>query len=118
MDVSPQSLAGLSLAEKRLLLAELLQERANRSTSVFPLSHGQRGLWFLYQMDRRSPAYNICYPSRIRSPLDPAAFRRAVQSLVDRHPSLRTTFEERDGELLQHVHDRPPLPFEVVDAST
>ena len=29
MEISPQSLAGLSLAEKRMLLAELLQERAN-----------------------------------------------------------------------------------------
>src|SRR4051794_34372384 len=113
MDFSPQSLAGLSLAEKRLLLAELLQERANQSASVFPLSHGQRGLWFLYQMDPRSPAYNVCYPSRIRSPLDLAAFRRAVQALIDRHPGLRTTFEERGGELLQRVHERPPLPFDV-----
>ena len=40
-----------------------------------------------------------------------------VQELVDRHPGLRTTFEERDGALLQRVHERPPLPFEVVDAS-
>src|SRR5438067_2318278 len=118
MDFSPQSLAGLSLAEKRLLLAELLQERANRSAAVFPLSHGQRGLWFLYQMDRRSPAFNVCYPSRIRSPLDLAAFRRAVQALVDRHPGLRTTLEERDGTLLQRVQDKPPLPFEVIDASS
>jgi amino acid adenylation domain-containing protein len=114
----PRSLAGLSLAEKRMLLAELLQERANQSATVFPLSHGQRGLWFLYQMDRQSPAYNVCYPSRIRSPLDLAAFRRAVQSLIDRHPSLRTTFEEHNGTLLQRVHERPWLPLEVTDASS
>src|SRR5262249_54795890 len=86
-------------------------------SAVFPLSHGQRGLWFLHQMDPQSSAYNVCYPSRIRSPLDLSAFRRAVQELVDRHPGLRTTFEERDGALLQRVHERPPLPFEVGDAS-
>ena len=82
MKTPPRSLAGLSLVEKRMLLAELLQERASQSASAteFPLSHGQRGLWFLYQMDRQSPAYNVCYPSRIRSPLDLTAFRRAVQT--------------------------------------
>src|SRR5689334_12397637 len=117
MELSPETLAGLSLAEKRMLLAELLRERASQS-AAFPLSHGQRGLWFLYQMDRRSPAYNVCYPSRIRSPLDLAALRRALQALVDRHAGLRTTFEERDGTLLQRVHERPPLPFEVIDASS
>lgn len=116
MSMSPESLAGLSLAEKRILLAQLLQERASRTT-VFPLSHGQRGLWFLYQMDRRSPAYNVCFPSRVRSLIDLDAFRRAAQTLVNRHPSLRTTFEERDGELLQRVHESLPVPFEVIDAS-
>ncbi len=117
MEISPQSLAALSLAERRMLLAELLQERATQAATVFPLSYGQRGLWFLYQMDRRSPAYNVCYPSRIRSPLDLAAFRRSVQTLVDRHPCLRTTFEERDGALVQRVHEQPPLPLVVTDAS-
>ena len=118
MTIAPQSLAGLSLAEKRRLLAQLLQEKAEQSAAVFPLSHGQRGLWFLHQMDPRSSAYNVCYPSRIRSPLDLSAFRRAVQKLIDRHPGLRTTFEERDGELLQRVHEQPPLPLEVIDASS
>src|SRR5881227_2386168 len=97
MESSPQSLAGLSLAEKRMLLAQLLQERANRSAALFPLSHGQRGLWFLYQMDRLGSAYNVGYPSRIRTPLDLAAFRRAMRALLDRHPGLRTTFEQREG---------------------
>ncbi len=117
MNMPTESLAGLSLAEKRMLLAQLLQERASRTT-VFPLSHGQRGLWFLYQMDRLSPAYNVCYPARVRSPIDLDAFRRAAQTLVNRHPSLRTTFEERDGELLQRVHEKLPVPFEVIDASS
>jgi hypothetical protein len=92
MATVPQSLAGLSLAEKRMLLAQLLQEKADQSATVFPLSYGQRGLWFLHQMDRQGASYNVCYPSRIRSPLDLAAFRRAVQKLIDRHPGLRTTF--------------------------
>ncbi len=117
MATVPQSLAGLSLAEKRMLLAQLLQEKADQPPAVFPLSYGQRGLWFLHQMDRQSASYNVCYPSRIRSPLDLAAFRRAVQKLIDRHPGLRTTFEERDGVLLQRVHERLPLPLEVIDAT-
>jgi hypothetical protein len=67
-------------------------------------------------MDPQGSAYHVCYASRIRSPLDLPAFRRAVQTLVDRHPGLRTTFEERDGVLLQRVHESPPLLLEVIDA--
>jgi amino acid adenylation domain-containing protein len=117
MSLSSESLAGLSLAEKRMLLAKLLKEKAQQDPPVYPLAHGQRGLWFLYQMDRASAAYNLFFPTHIRSPLDVAAFRRALQTLLDRHPALRTTFEERDGELLQRVHENVPLHLEVVDAS-
>ncbi|MDB5313855.1 MAG: mycocerosate synthase [Gemmataceae bacterium] len=85
--------------------------------AVFPLSHGQRGFWLLHQMDRTSPALNLSFCSRIRSPLDPDVFRRAIQGLVDRHPSLRTTFEERDGEPFQRVHDRAEVSFDRVDAA-
>jgi amino acid adenylation domain-containing protein len=132
------TLAALSLAEKRILLSQLLQEKANQSAArgagglvesvgtaqvggvslVFPLSQGQRGLWFLHQMDPRSPAYNICYATRIRSPIDLPALRRAMNQLVQRHPCLRTTFEEREGLLLQRVHDEMPLHFESSDAHT
>jgi amino acid adenylation domain-containing protein len=118
MELSPQSLAGLSLAEKRLLLAQLLQERASPPATGFALSHGQRGLWFLWRLDPESSAYNVTYASRIRSPLDLEAFRRSVQTLVDRHPSLRTTFEERDGVLLQRVHEPSAEPLELTDASS
>jgi len=117
MIIAPESLASLSLPEKRRLLARLLQEKAEQSAAVFPLSYGQRGLWFLHQMDPRSSAYNVCYPSRFRSPLDLSAFRRAVQKLVDRHPGLRTTFHEREGVLVQRIHEKPPLSLEVIDAS-
>jgi amino acid adenylation domain-containing protein len=116
--VATQALAGLSLAEKRELLARLLQGKFEQSAAVFPLSHGQRGLWFLHQMDPQSSAYNVCYSSRIRSPLDIRAFHRAVRDLINRHPSLRTTFEERDGVLRQRVRETPPQPLELIDASS
>lgn len=62
MTIALQSLAGLSLDEKRRLLARLLREKAERSAAVFPLSHGQRGLWFLHQMDPHSSCPSENYP--------------------------------------------------------
>ena len=118
MATTPHALAGLSLDEKRALLLRLLEEKSEHSTAVFPLSHGQRGLWFLHQMDPESSAYNICHASRFRSPLDLPAFRQALRKLIDRHPSLRTTFEEREGVLHQRVSEGQPLPLEVIEASS
>ncbi|HEY7155032.1 MAG TPA: amino acid adenylation domain-containing protein [Gemmataceae bacterium] len=100
-----------------MLLADLLHEKARQEASS-PLAHGQRGLWFLYQLDRASAAYNIFFPARIRTRLDVPAFRQALQTLIDRHPGLRTTFEEHGGDLRQCVHDKLPVALEVLDASS
>src|SRR4029077_15793249 len=78
-----------------------------------PLSHGQQSLWFLHQMSPESSAYNIAGALRIWSRLDVQALRRAFQMLVDRHPSLRTTFTVRRGEPLQIVREGTKVCFRV-----
>jgi amino acid adenylation domain-containing protein len=106
-----------SMEEKRERLARLLREKAKQTASPFPLSYGQRALWFLHQLDPNSPAYNLMYAGRIRSTLDLPALRRTFQILVDRHPSLRTTYTTRDGEPIQQVHEQFAASFETVDAA-
>jgi amino acid adenylation domain-containing protein len=114
---TPPSIEGLSLAEKRILLARLLQKKSERG-NVLPMSHGQRGLWVQQQLAPHNPAYNMAFPSRVRSQLDVAAFHRSLQALVDRHPSLRTTFCDEQGELVQVIHDKMPVAFEVINCSS
>jgi amino acid adenylation domain-containing protein len=103
------NLAGLSAEEKRVLLARLLMEKAEASASAHPLSHGQRSLWFLYQLAPGSPAYTITYAGQIRGELDVTALEAAAQALVDRHDILRTTYTTRDGQPVQLVHPRLPV---------
>ena len=69
----------------------------------YPLSHGQRALWFLNQLAPASPAYNLATACRIRGGLDPAALGRALESLVARHPMLRMRFETAAGEPRQRL---------------
>ena len=103
------NLAGLSAEEKRVLLARLLMEKAEASASAYPLSHGQRSLWFLYQLAPGSPAYTITYAGKIRGRLNATALDAAAQALVDRHEILRTTYTTRDGQPVQLVHPRLPV---------
>ena len=92
-------------------------DSVDESAKGFPLSYGQRALWFLYQIAPESSAYNIANAVRIRAELDTAALRNAFQTLVNRHPSLRTTFSAPDGEPFQHVNDFPEVSFSAEDAS-
>jgi amino acid adenylation domain-containing protein len=110
-------IAELSPAEKRVLLAQLLRKKASAAKSVYPLSDNQQGIWFLCQFAPESSIYNVSFAARIRSDLDIPAFHRAFQALVDRHPSLRTTFGVRSGKPVQQIHEQQPVQFEVTDAS-
>jgi myxalamid-type polyketide synthase MxaB len=90
---------------------------SERGPSEYPLSVGQRSLWFLYRLAPESTAYNMVDAVRIRGALDVPAMRRSFQRLVDRHPLLRTTFHEVDGQPLQQIHTPWEAPFQVVDAA-
>jgi amino acid adenylation domain-containing protein/non-ribosomal peptide synthase protein (TIGR01720 family) len=54
--------------------------------------------------------------STLRGELDPQAFERVWQAIVDRHPILRTAFAwDGVGEPLQVVSRRAALPLEIQD---
>ena len=80
------------------------------------LAPGQRGLWFLNELQPDSAAYNIVRAIRVRGSLDVAALRRAFQALLDAHASLRATFTTIDGEPLQQISERAQVDFVEEDA--
>src|SRR5271165_7554832 len=90
--------------EKRALLAQLLRTKASKPQPFHPLSDNQQGIWFLCQFAPESSVYNVGFAGRIRSDLDIPAFGRALQALLDRHPSLRTTFAVHAGKPVQQIH--------------
>jgi amino acid adenylation domain-containing protein len=84
---------------------------------VLPASFTQQRLWFLDQSSSGGPAYNVFAAFRLAGPLDVRALERSLQSVVDRHESLRTTFTDSDGELKQVVTPSLTIPIERLDAA-
>ncbi len=105
-----------SAEQKRALLEKLLKEKAEKQAKSGPLSYGQRALWFMYQIDRNSSAYNIMYAAHVRADVDVAAFERAFQKLVERHAVLRTTYEAVSGLPVQKVHSSCDVEIAREDA--
>ncbi|CCD96147.1 putative Non-ribosomal peptide synthase:Amino acid adenylation (modular protein) [Bradyrhizobium sp. ORS 375] len=69
------------------------------------LSPAQERLWFLWSMDPASTAYTIACAVRFEGALDQARLVRALNEIVARHESLRTTFASVDGRAVQVLHD-------------
>ncbi|WP_154693872.1 condensation domain-containing protein, partial [Streptomyces afghaniensis] len=94
------------------LLAEHMQDSGDRRPPLMarlprpertPLSHAQQRLWFLDKMEGGSPTYHMPLAVRLNGDLDADALRQALTDVVHRHESLRTVFEEHDGEPVQKV---------------
>ena len=105
MDQVQQRIAQLT-PEKRELLMRTLRSRKEQEEAPSRIvarkrdpnealaSFAQQRLWFLWQMEPESAAYNMPGALRLRGPLDFDALRRCFDEIVRRHDTLRTTFKE------------------------
>jgi tyrocidine synthetase III len=77
----------------------------------YPLSSAQKRLYILAQIDKESVAYNIFEMAPLASEISREQVEKAVQQLVRRHESLRTSFEMVAGEMVQKIHDTVSVPI-------
>lgn len=106
-------LSGLSATKKALLEKHLRGRRAAVHVSPIvpqrpvdgnaPLSFAQQRLWFLYQLEPQSAAYNQSMAWKLEGRLDVTALERSLNEIIRRHEILRTTFGCVDGQPVQRI---------------
>src|SRR5258708_30299214 len=96
-----------ALREKRARLVGLWEEDAGVHNAL-PLSFAQRRLWFLTQLERENPAYNIPQALRVIGDLDREALKKPSTAIVRRHEVLRATFRLVKGEPVQVLSTGKP----------
>ena len=82
-----------------------------------PLSHAQQRLWFIDRLEGTSAEYNMPGSLRLRGELDQEALERAINTIVERHESLRTHFAEIEGEPVQVIKPEMRIKIPVEDLS-
>ncbi len=85
-------------------------------------SFAQERLWFIDQLETQSSGkasrvYLIPVAFRMDGPLDVDCLRRAMQTIVDRHETLRTALFNRDGQTIQLIEPSVRAPLSLVDLS-
>ena len=86
-----------------------------RREADMPVSHTQRRLWFLKQLDPKTYAYNVPLVLRVNGHLDRSAIERVFAELVARHEVLRTRFISLDGSPRCIVEAQPEAAVEFLD---
>ncbi len=80
-----------------------------------PASFSQERIWFVSQLEPDSAVYNIPLLLKFEGELNTKALEHALNEIVKRHETLRTTFSEIKGELSQIVAPFTPILLPMVD---
>lgn len=88
--------------------------RAERAARM-PLSFAQQRLWFVAQMEGGREAYHMGYSLRLQGAVHTAALRRALDTIVQRHEALRTTFVVHDGNPEQRITSAHESHFHLLE---
>ncbi len=83
---------------------------------VAPTSYAQQRFWFLEQLAPGNTAYNVGIALHLSGAVRRDLLEQAFSEMLERHESLRTRFDFQDGDTVQIVAQKIPLPFEFEDA--
>lgn len=86
-------------------------------SGAIALSYAQHRLWVFEQLEGPTSAYNVSMALRLQGSLDLNAFSKAIEGLLERHETLRTTFGEHEGVPSQIIADSAPWKLALVDLS-
>ncbi len=114
-----------TVRDQARVVAEASAQRATPLAAIprladadgYPLSHAQRRLWFVHQLDPADTSYILLAPVVLEGRLDLIAFERAWSEVVARQASLRTTFATVNGEPVQRIDPDATHRLSLADLS-
>ncbi len=122
--LTPEKLSQLKTHKSEILAFLRQSESSSKSKSEspsitprenqgsIPLSFAQQRLWFLGQLEPDSPFYNIATAVHLSGHLNHQALQRALNTIVERHEVLRTTYTAENGNPVQVIN--PPQTVELL----
>ncbi len=83
-----------------------------------PATEFQRRFWQLDKMSPGGTAFHIRIRLELKGELNVGVLRAAVELLTQRHEILRTTLEDKDGQIWQVIHSELPIDFRFISSGS
>ncbi|MFB2977829.1 amino acid adenylation domain-containing protein [Microseira sp. BLCC-F43] len=84
-------------------------------TENLPLSFDQQRLWFIDQLEGANSIYNITRAFKLQGQLNIKVLEQAIQTIINRQESLRTSFKTVNGSPVEHIVDEICFSLPVID---
>ncbi len=83
----------------------------------YPLSSAQKRIYIMQQMAPQSTFYNVFQVNHLPADIDRGRLDTIFKTLIHRHESLRTSFEMRNGEPVQEIHEEVDFAVAYFEAA-
>ncbi|MGE5343498.1 MAG: amino acid adenylation domain-containing protein [Candidatus Omnitrophota bacterium] len=83
--------------------------------AYYPLSSAQKRLFALQQIDPKATGFNVPLVVVLEGTLDRERLEETFKQLIQRHESLRTSFQLNENEPVQRVHKEVSFHLEYVE---
>jgi len=90
--------------------------KAVEEKEYYPLSSAQERLYVLWQIDRKNTCYNISQAFIWERNVEPGTLERIFMKLIERHESLRTSFDFIEDKPVQKIHKKVKFKIEYYRA--
>lgn len=94
---------------------ELSLKRLPSQDEPIPISLTQLELWFFDQFYPGNSIYNLPLVYRITGALNEKALSESLREIVQRHETLRSTFQVKNGQVVYAIVNDPVFDFSVID---
>lgn len=95
----------LSAKEKKFLMRAIREH--GEAYNIYPLSSGQAGMWYLYNLDRKNPYYNVPFALHIQGKPEMKILNKTLQAILLRHKVLTAKIVSWEGEAFQYFSEEP-----------
>lgn len=89
--------------------------QAGRREGRIPLSYGQQRLWFLDRLEPGNALHHVPLILRLHGQLHVAALEFSINTIIQRHEALRTTFPHAHGLPAQCIAPSQLAPMTLID---
>lgn len=98
----------------KLTIIEIEDEAFSYEGDI-PATPAQMRIYTAQEMHRDSTVYNVPYAFRVAE-LDVDRLQKAVDAMISRHEILRTSFENKDGNIIQVINDSAACVVEKMES--
>lgn len=119
----PQT-ATLPTAVPKTTVNEIAAYRTDRSVLLAqeqhlqPLSFAEQRLWFVDRLEPNHPFYNLPLAADLHGPLDINLLNEALNDVVARHETLRSTYRLVDGRPIREIVDHLRINIDIRNIAT